>query len=749
MNDTSTSTPFDSGPVNILLVDDEPRNLDVLESSLQSPDYKLVRALTAERALLLLLEGEFAAIVLDIQMPDMNGIELANLIKQRRRTQHIPIIFLTAYFQEDKDVLEGYGSGAVDYLTKPINPQILRSKIAVFVDLFRKTRALAASNLALEQEIAQRLKAEESLRRINSTLESHVHARTADLVGANEELRARGRALLDSEMRVQRELEQQKRIEAQLRASEEQLRLVTDHAPVFITQFDREHRFKFVNRTYARRFGMEPQELVGKHFSEVMGQEPYVAIREHIDAALAGKRVEFEAEIAYASLGPRWVYVIHEPERTAEGEVVGFMAVITDITDRKLAEQEVAAARDKALAASRTKDDFLARLSHELRTPLNPVLLLASDAVNNSDLPAAVRADFEMIAENVMLEARLIDDLLDLTAITRGKVALKMRPVQVHSVLNEALTTLRQDFAQKDLALNLRLESDKHIVTGDDVRLKQIFWNVLKNAIKFTPPGGQIAVETKSLPKTNKLLVTVSDTGIGMTEEEIARIFSAFTQGDHAAQGSARFGGLGLGLVIAQTLVQLHSGTIMASSPGRDLGAKFAIELPLSADKAVASPSLGVAPLASGDKADKQDARRILLIEDHKPTCRALEDLLVRRNYKVTTANTATEAREKAENENFDFVVSDIGLPDGNGCDLMKEFRTRYGLEGIALTGYGMDEDMGRSRAAGFITHLTKPVSVQALDKALSHIVSLKRRPLAPAQGSENGNGHGNGGKLV
>lgn len=707
----------DASEVNILLVDDEPRNLDVLESSLESAEYHLVRALTAEEALMLLLEGDFAAIVLDIQMPRMNGIELANLIKQRRRTQHIPIIFLTAYFQEDKDVLQGYTSGAVDYLTKPINPQILRSKIAVFVDLFRKTRALAATNAALEQEIAQRLKAEDSLRRINSTLESHVQARTADLVAANDELRAR---------------------EKSLRAREAQLRLVTDHAPVFITQFDREHRFKFVNRTYARRFNLEPQDLVGKHFSEIMGEGPYTAIRQHIDAALEGKRVEFEAEIAYASLGPRWVYVIHEPERTPEGEVIGFMAVVTDITDRKLAEQEIAAARDKALAASRTKDDFLARLSHELRTPLNPVLLLASDASNNPELPEAVRADFGMIAENVMLEARLIDDLLDLTAITRGKVTLKMRPVEVHAALGEAIATMRQEFAQKNLDLVVQLEASHHTVTGDDVRLKQIFWNVIKNAVKFTPPGGKIVVRTDSDDATQRLRVTVSDTGIGMTAEEIARIFAAFQQGDHAAQGSARFGGLGLGLVIAQTLVQLHSGLIAATSSGRDRGALFSIELPLTAD-AVVPPSSGgtVPPFASGDKG-APEAPRILLVEDHLPTCRALAELLGRREYRVSTANNVEEARDLAAKNNFDFVVSDIGLPDGNGCDLMAELKKNYGLTGIALTGYGMDDDLNRSRAAGFITHLTKPVSVQSLDKALSRMASLKRKsspaPVSPGR---------------
>jgi response regulator RpfG family c-di-GMP phosphodiesterase len=188
-----------NAPVNILLVDDEPRNLDVLESILQAADYRLVRAQTAESALLLLLDTEFSAIVLDIHMPEISGIELANLIKQRKRTQHIPIIFLTAYFQDEKDVLQGYGSGAVDYLTKPVNQAILKSKVAVFVELFRKTRALASTNAALEAEIVQRQAAEEALQRANNELEARVLARTADLNRANDELREREAALKASE----------------------------------------------------------------------------------------------------------------------------------------------------------------------------------------------------------------------------------------------------------------------------------------------------------------------------------------------------------------------------------------------------------------------------------------------------------------------------------------------------------------------------------------------------------------------
>lgn len=693
------STPLNPSTVNILLVDDEVRNLDVLESLLHSPEYNLVRALTAERALMLLLDGEFAVIVLDIQMPGMSGLELAALIKQRRRTQHIPIIFLTAYFQEDKDVLQGYGSGAVDYLTKPINPQILRSKIAVFVDLFRKNQALAATNSALELEVAQRQKAEESLRQINNELESRVLARTGDLLRANQELLAR----------------------------EAQLRLVTDYAPVFITQIDRQHRFKFVNRTYAQRFGFEPVQVIGRHFTEIMGEEPYVAIRAHIDAALSGKRVEFEAEIAYASLGPRWVFVIHEPEHSPEGEIVGLVAVITDITERKHAEQEVAAARDKAVEASRTKDDFLARLSHELRTPLNPVLLLASESANDPSLPPEVRADFETIVQNVTLEARLIDDLLDLTAITRGKLALDMRPVQIHSILRDAFAMVRQDAMQKQLNVVLKLEAEAHTVLGDDMRLKQVFWNVIKNAVKFTPASGEILISTRDDPEKDALIVNVTDSGLGMTAEEIARIFAAFTQGDHATRGGGRFGGLGLGLVISRMLVQLHSGTIEATSAGRSLGSTFTIELPLSEEVPIAAIDGSRPPRRAKTRAaiDGAGAVRILLIEDHQPTCAALTELLSRRNFLVVAANSVGEARTAVQNGRFNFVISDVGLPDGNGCDLMIELRQQYGLEGIALTGYGMDEDMERSRAAGFITHLTKPVSVHALDKALS-LIALK-----------------------
>jgi signal transduction histidine kinase len=460
-----------------------------------------------------------------------------------------------------------------------------------------------------------------------------------------------------------------------------------------------------------------------------MGDTPYQAIRHQIDAALGGQRVEFEAEIPYASLGPRWVYVIHEPERSAAGDIVGLVAVITDITERKLAEQEVAAARDKALEASRAKDEFLARLSHELRTPLNPVLLLASEAAGNPALSDEVRADFETIAQNVTLEARLIDDLLDLTAITRGKVALDLRPVQIHSVLQDALAMMRQDIGAKQLRITLQLNAEQHIVSGDDVRLKQVFWNVIKNAVKFTPHGGELKVATEMDAASRRVKVHITDNGLGLTPEELTRIFAAFAQGDHALNGSGKFGGLGLGLVISRMLVHLHSGVIHATSAGRNQGATFSVELPLCDLPTGSTVKPHAAAEHNGVRAEARDparTRRVLLVEDHLPTCATLTELLTRRRFQVVAAGSLQDARALAQRETFDVLISDIGLPDGSGCELMSELRTRQGLVGIALTGYGMSEDMERSREAGFVTHLTKPVSVAALDKALSLLVTRR-----------------------
>lgn len=509
-----------------------------------------------------------------------------------------------------------------------------------------------------------------------------------------------------------------------LRVSEAQLRLVTDNASVFLTHCDRDHRFKFVNRPYAARFGLEPAQVIGRTVADVLGPAAFQVIHPHMVAVLTGQRVEFEAELNYQRIGRRWMHVVYEPERTTDGAVIGFVGIISDISPRKQVEQEVARARDEALAASRAKDDFLAALSHELRTPLNPVLLLASEAAQDPRLPGDVREDFETIRKHVELEARLIDDLLDLTAITRGKLSLERKRTDLHFVLRDAIATVSADMAEKHIRLVPHTASDRAEVIGDPVRLQQVFWNVLKNAVKFTPAGGRIEVETSIAE--GRVLLRVSDTGIGLTPGELERIFDAFSQGDHASEGGSHvFGGLGLGLTISRMVIERHGGKIQASSAGRGQGASFLIELPQASASdrvdtcADASLLAGpAAPIANG-----LCPGQILLVEDHAATRTALERLLVRRQYRVCSAGTLADARALADTKQFDLLISDVGLPDGNGYDLMQEIGTRFGMKGIALTGYGMEQDLARSKEAGFSAHLTKPVRVQALDAALADLL--------------------------
>jgi PAS domain S-box-containing protein len=502
---------------------------------------------------------------------------------------------------------------------------------------------------------------------------------------------------------------------------ERQLRLVTDHAPIFLAHVDRDHRFKFVNLPYAERYGRTREDIIGRHVSELTGPIAYETFQHHMEGALAGRRIEFEQEIPYITLGLRWVHVIYEPERTAGGEVVGLVAVIVDITARKQVELDLERARDDAMAASRAKDDFLAALSHELRTPLNPVLLLASDAANNTALPREIRDNFETVRRNISLEARLIDDLLDLTRITRGKLQLEKQPVDVHAVLRDAVNNLRADIDAKHLNLQLFLGATNPLTPGDPVRLQQVFWNILKNAVKFTHEAGQICVVTRIAAGADNLTVEITDNGIGMTPAELEGVFEAFTQGEHA--GSAHtFGGIGLGLAISRKLVEMHDGRITAASPGRNRGSVFVIELPLAPAGGARSK-----PAAAGSNpAEPAVTARpgsILLVEDHVSTRETLQKLLARRNYDVVAAGTVAEALAHATARPFDILVSDVGLPDGDGYQLMEKIRIiQPTLQGIALSGYGMEDDVQRSLAGGFSNHLVKPVSISSLERALARL---------------------------
>jgi signal transduction histidine kinase len=382
------------------------------------------------------------------------------------------------------------------------------------------------------------------------------------------------------------------------------------------------------------------------------------------------------------------------------------------VKESLLAHAEARHAKDEAERANCAKDDFLAILSHELRTPLTPVLMCATALEHEESIEPELRAQLTMIRRNVQLEARLIDDLLDLTKIARGTLQLVgSGPIDVHSLLSHTKEIVENDARQKSVQLDFELMASEHHVRGDTTRLHQVFWNLVKNAIKFSMPGGHITVRTLN-PMPGEFVLTVEDTGAGITRQTLPVIFRAFVQGE--TREARATGGLGLGLAISKAIVEAHGGTIRAESAGQGLGAIFTIELP-----AVLPFSTAAVTEPEPRSRTAPPHLRLLVIEDHEPTMMVLVRLLRRYGHDVFTAENVERALAVAATHSFDLVISDLGLPDGNGIDLMRQLAKDYGLRGIALSGYGMPEDRAKTKEAGFLAHLVKPINFDQLQSAL------------------------------
>ncbi|MDB6139581.1 MAG: Histidine kinase, partial [Verrucomicrobiaceae bacterium] len=378
-------------------------------------------------------------------------------------------------------------------------------------------------------------------------------------------------------------------------------------------------------------------------------------------------------------------------------------------------------AKEAAESANRAKDRFLAVLSHELRTPLTPVLMVASALEGNPDLPAFIKEDMAMIRRNVDLETKLIDDLLDISRIASGKLALRLESVEINHVVSEACAICSAQLQQKGVRLEVHLVPGAGRVSADPARLQQVLWNLLNNAIKFTPAQGCIRVTSRRVPD-GRVQVEVMDSGMGIATEMLPQIFDAFEQGDRSITG--KFGGLGLGLAISQALVELHNGSLTAASKGLGRGATFTVELPL--ESLTASPPQVSPPTeAAVDLA----RLRLLVVEDHADTGRVLSSLLRRSGFEVTLTGTVAEGVRLAQTACFDVVVSDLGLPDGTGHDLMSQIRQTAPIPGIAMSGYGMEEDLRKSAEAGFSDHLVKPISVPKLEQAIRRVAAERHAP--------------------
>ena len=531
--------------INILLVDDEARNLDTLESVLEDPSYNLLRAEDADKALRLLLENDVAAIVLDIKMPGVSGFELAAMIKGTKKFRQIPIVFLTAYMVDDKDIVTGYGAGAVDYLTKPINPAILRHKVAVFADLFRKTRALAE---------------------LNDHLEARVQERTAEL------------------------------------------------------------------------------------------EKSEAALRE----------------------------------------------------------------------ANRQKDRFLATLAHELRNPLAPLRTGLDLLLAQPDRPAAMDKTLGAMNRQLAHMVRLIDDLLDVSRITRGALELRKERADLGALVERAVESAGPELSRRQQRVTVEKAPVAVECIVDPTRITQIIGNLLHNASKHSPPNATVRVRLRQ--EGDRGVIDVVDDGAGIPPDQIERVFDMFTKIARAVQHTND--GLGIGLALSRQLAELHGGTLSASSEGEGKGATFTLRVPLgiadSTTLAVAAPhgANGSAAVASAAAGPRGERLEVVLVEDNEDSAEMMTAWLEHLGHAVKVAHTGTEGVALILDARPDVVLCDVGLPEMDGIEVCKRVVSSLTEPPVmvALTGWGMESDRKRTGDAGFRHHLVKPVELEKLRDLLAQV---------------------------
>jgi PAS domain S-box-containing protein len=527
------------------------------------------------------------------------------------------------------------------------------------------------------------------------------------------------------------DIDARKRAETALRESESRYRRLLETAQEGVWTIDANANTSYVNASMARMLGYHPDEMMGHPLFDFMDADGRAEAEQNLEKRHRGERDEHDFRFRKKDGSDFFGYLATNPIMGDNGEYLGALAMISDITGRRLAEREKAEllmreqkARAEAEAANRRKDQFLAVLSHELRTPLTPVLARLGLMKLEPDLGPAMRSGLEMIRRNVELEARLIDDLLDTTRLARGQLKLQLETIDAHVQLLAAVEIYEAEAAARKLLTTLDLKASSHHVKADSIRLQQIFWNLLGNAVKYTPPGGTLIIRSTNRRQGDVELLTVEfiDNGIGIDPEVMPRLFDPFEQGEQTL--TRRYGGLGLGLSITRTLVTMHGGTVTATSAGKGLGSTFIVELPTIA-AAVATMPLDTQPAAPPPLMPSAAVRRILLVDDNEDTLTVIAQTLRHGGHEVITANSVRTALAAAA-QPFDLLISDIGLPDGTGWELMRELCSRGPVRAIALSGFSMNEDIRRSREAGFLEHLCKPVMPDELEQAIYRASLIK-----------------------
>jgi signal transduction histidine kinase/DNA-binding response OmpR family regulator len=683
---------------SILIVDDLPEKILVYQSVLEELGQNIVVARSGAEALKQVLRNDFAVILLDVNMPDMDGFETARLIRQRRLSAHVPIIFLTA-FADDVRTAEGYATGGVDYLPTPVVPEILRAKVRVFVDLYR-----------LRQQVARQA-------------ESQAKRTAAEQSALRSEFLADASRTVASSLDVEATLRGLARVPVPFLADFGLTGLIDSHGS--LTQI--EAAWRSPDQSEPTRAAPEALRLRG-------------ALAEAVKrAAATGRPESLEGELDTFGLvaddensGPpfRFSSALVLP-LVARGEPLGTLVLAQGPSGRVFSPEDVSLADDLAARASIAldnallvrdiqendlrKDEFLAMLAHELRNPLAPIR-------TGLDLLAMSGADAEVIApmrRQVEHLVRLVDDLLDVSRITRGVIDLQTRVVDLKKVVAGAVETSRPLIEARSHQLNVLVANDPLCVAGDPIRLTQVVTNLLNNAAKYTPDGGQISVTAER--ENSEIVLRVCDTGAGISREMLPNVFDLFVQADRSLDRAQ--GGLGIGLTLVRRIVEMHRGSVDVFSDGLGMGSEFVVRLPACARTTEELPPDPSAPPSS----PSPSSFRTLVVDDNVDAAATLAMLLRLWGHEVLTVHDGKAALDAVLSFAPQVVLLDIGLPGLDGYEVARRLRELPETENamlVAVSGYGRDEDRQRAHEAGFDHHLTKPVDFAALSAVLSHTAS-------------------------
>ena len=721
--------------INILMVDDSATNLLALEAILHSPDRNLIRASSGEDALRYLLDHDVAVVLLDVYMPGIDGLQTAELIRGREKSRDIPIIFLTANTTGHSHLSRGYSLGAVDYIVKPVDPAILRSKVNVFVELFKKTREVERQAQLLEKQ-------------------------NEEIKNANLE---RLRMLIDLGHEMAAEHEPAGVLQKFCRSAQR----IIDAEEVAITIFDHNeqtprHFFRCDCNSQIHDSG-EIREVIQEALRDVIGARVPIRFNESSDLLLESGEVQsfLGAPIVSASVMRGWFYLLNrrgadefsEADESLAATLANHVAVAyenaslyaelennatelrMEMAVRKQAEEERArllvreqAAREEAEAANRNKDEFLATLSHELRTPLTAILgwshLMRTRKLNESELTRAL----ETIERNARSQSQLIDDLLDVSRIITGKLSIDRGRVSVAKVIETAMDAIRPLADAKEIEFTNAVPPSDIAVLGDPNRLQQIFWNLFSNAVKFTSRGGRVSVETTAYD--SRVCISVADTGIGIKPEFVPFIFDRFRQADGST--TREHGGLGLGLAIVQHLVDLHAGAVEVTSEGPNLGSTFKVTIPVALDNVLAEGATTLSEAAPNNvfNAHLLDGVKVLVVDDEPDSRELLMTILTNCGSDVHCTDSAAMAMQEFTQWNPDLLVSDIGMPIEDGYSLIRRIRNlashHASIPAVALTAYATDEDRSQALSAGFQMHVPKPIEPESFLTSIASVLGRK-----------------------